>query len=210
MTSQQSSRQVSELTGKWGILGGTFDPIQLGHLTLATEIQAAGKLSGVLFVPAFKPTHKMGRAVAGWEDRLAMVRMAVAERQTFAVSSIEAEMNMPGYSLNTVRALKQRHPKAHFYFIVGADLIYELDTWYKPTELLREIRILAGTRPLSGSGDDIKRYQSERIEYIETSPVDISSTLVRRRIKEGISPGELCDLVGRQVAEYIVSRKLYL
>jgi len=210
LTSQQSSRQVPELTGKWGILGGTFDPIQLGHFTLATEIQTAAKLSGVLFVPAYEPTHKMGRAVANWEDRLAMVRLAIADQQTFAVSSIEAEMNLPGYSLNTVRALKQRHPKAQFYFIAGADLIYQLDTWYKPTELLREICIIAGTRPLSGSGDDIKRYQSEQIKYIETSPVDISSSLVRRRIKEGISPGKLSDLVGKQVAEYIVSRKLYL
>jgi nicotinate-nucleotide adenylyltransferase len=209
LTSQQSSRQVSELTGKWGILGGTFDPVQLGHLTLASEIQAARDLSGVLFVPAYEPTHKRDRTVAGWEDRLAMVRLAVVDRQAFAVSSIEAEMNLPGYSLNTVRALKQKNPKVQFYFIVGTDLIYELDTWHKPTELLREISILAGTRLLSGCCDDSKRYPSERIEYIETSQVDVSSTLVRELIREGISPNELSDLVGKRVAEYIISRKLY-
>jgi len=96
------NRQILRLKGDWGILGGTFDPIQLGHLRLASDIRTAKNLDGVIFVPAFQPVHKVNRCRAVFEDRLAMDHLAVEREKSFVVSAVEAEMDLPGYSLNTV------------------------------------------------------------------------------------------------------------
>jgi len=205
----RSNKPAPGMTGNWGILGGAFDPVHRGHLTLASDIRAAKTLTGVLFVPSYEPPHKMNRCEASWDDRLAMIRLAIEGRDSFKVSTVEAEMSQPGYSLNTVRALKCLYPDVTWYFIIGEDLLSEFAAWHRPEEILREVRILAGSRPAAPAPGSAQPYRSDRIEVVTTGLFDVSSTEIRRRIKEGTAPAELRELVGDAVGEYILSRKLY-
>ncbi len=206
---QEPNKPAHQVTGSWAILGGAFDPIHRGHLTLASDILKARQMTGVLFVPSFKPPLKLNTCRGSYEDRVVMVRLALEPYPSFRLSTIESEMNQPGYTLNTVRALKEKHPQGRFYFLIGADLLPDISNWYRPDEILKEVPVLVGSRP-TGSGMVAERtYQSERIEYVETSLIDISSSMIRDRVRNGLSLEELSQLVGTPVARYIVRRKLY-
>ena len=200
--------------GSWGILGGTFDPVHRGHLALARGIYEQKKLIGALFVPSIRHPFKQGQCQASFSDRVAMLRLAVENHECFLVSEIEAEMDLSGYTLDTVRACKRRYPRAEFSFIVGADILDELKHWHDPEQILREVRILVGSRPLYNEKQLVARKQlaafpSDRIELVPTSLIDISSTEVRQKIGTNISPNELDRLIPSKVRQYIRQRKLY-
>lgn len=194
---------------KWGILGGTFDPVHRGHLQLAQEIRAAVQLDGVMLIPAFHPPHRNNQTLASFDDRLAMLRLAADDDASFVVSNIEEKLDRPGYTLETMRAVKKRHPKVEFFFIVGADNLSMLRTWHEWETVLEENRLLVGSRP----GADLSRlasYSDYDLEVVETSLIDISSTNIRWRIHNGIDLDELSRLVPSPVAKYIAERKIYL
>jgi len=195
-----------------GILGGTFDPVHVGHLALAEAARTAFGLARVLFIPAAVPPHKPGGAVAAAEDRLAMVRRAVDAAPYFAVSEVELERQGPSYTVDTLANLQQRHPGAELYFITGADEVLALDTWHDPQRLLQLARFIAATRP----GFDLSRLaQLEsrlgpvargRLLPLEWLELGLSSTDLRRLLSEGRS---VRYLVPERVAEYIEERRLY-
>lgn len=195
-----------------GILGGTFDPVHVGHLALAEAARTAFGLARVLFIPAAVPPHKPGGAVAAAEDRLAMVRRAVDAAPYFAVSEVELERQGPSYTVDTLANLQQRHPGAELYFITGADEVLALDTWHDPQRLLQLARFIAATRP----GFDLSRLaQMEsrlgpvargRLLPLEWLELGLSSTDLRRLLSEGRS---VRYLVPERVAEYIEERRLY-
>ncbi len=194
--------------GEWGILGGAFNPVHNGHLTLARGIRAAKRSDGVLLVPSYRPPRKSLADFASWDDRLAMLRLAVDDDPGLLVSTIESESETTGYTLLLVRALKKRYPEARLYFIIGADLLAEFDTWYEAGELINEIPVVAGSRPgakLAATSPLL----AGRVEIVETAMVDVSSRDIRARVKAGISLETLATLVPRPVAEYICKRKLY-
>ncbi len=200
--------------GSWGILGGTFDPVHRGHLALVHEICEQKKLTGALFVPSIRHPFKQGQCQASFSDRVAMLRLAVESHECFLVSEIEAEMDLSGYTLDTVRACKQRYPQAEFSFIVGADILGELKQWHDPEQILREVRILVGSRPPYDKKQLVAQKQlaafpSDRIELVPTSLIDISSTEVRQKIGTNISPDELDRLIPPKVRQYIQQRRLY-
>lgn len=195
-----------------GILGGTFDPVHVGHLALAEAARTAFDLDRVLFIPAAVPPHKPGGAVAAAEDRLAMVRRAVDAAPYFAVSEVELERQGPSYTVDTLADLQQRHPDAELYFITGADEVLALDTWHEPQRLLQLARFIAATRP----GFDLSRLaQMEsrlgpvargRLLPLEWLELGLSSTDLRRLLSEGRS---VRYLVPELVVEYIEERRLY-
>ena len=206
--------------GSWGILGGTFDPVHRGHLTLAREIYEQKKLTGALFVPSIRHPFKQGQCRASFSDRVAMLRLAVENHECFLVSEIEAEMDLSGYTLDTVRACKQRYPRAEFSFIVGTDILGELKQWHNPEQILKEVRILVGSRPPYNEKQLVAKKQlvaqkqlaafpSDRIELVPTSLIDISSTEVRQKIGDNVSSDELDRLIPSKVRQYIQQRKLY-
>ena len=212
--------------GSWGILGGTFDPVHRGHLALAGEVCEQKELTGALFVPSIRHPFKQGQCQASFSDRVAMLRLAVENHACFLVSEIEAEMDLSGYTLDTVRACKQRYPRAEFSFIVGADILGELKQWHNPEQILREVRILVGSRPPYDKKQlvaqkklatqkqlvaqkQLAAFPSDRIELVPTSLVDISSTEVRQKIGDNISSDELDRLIPSKVRQYIQQRKLY-
>ena len=193
---------------QWGIFGGAFDPVHNGHLTLAREIFQAAGLDGILIVPSFNPPRKNKGCVASFDDRVAMLRWALADFDQFCVSEIEAESEEPGYTLHTVRALKKRYPKSTFSFIIGADLLMELETWYEAEEIIKEVRIIAGTRPGAGlvppSG-----FPEGAITLVPTTAVNLASHEIRGLVSSGITLTELSRMVPPAVATYIFEHGLY-
>lgn len=192
----------------WGILGGTFDPIHRGHLTLVRDIQLKKPLDGILLIPAHNHPFKKEQAVASYENRLAMLRLAIPRHEPIHVCEIEKELDLSGYTLDTVRAVKKRYPGVTFCFLVGADNIAQIGTWYKPEEILNELTVIAGTRP-GFSPEQATEPLAARIEYIETTPVDISSSVIRNMISVKASREELIKWLDLPVYDYILSKGLY-
>jgi nicotinate-nucleotide adenylyltransferase len=193
---------------RWGILGGVFDPVHRGHLSLACEMLSKADLDGVLFVPSFDPPHRSGKIRAPFRDRVEMLRLALTEQPACVVSDVEATLNQPGYTLVLITELERRYPEVEWLFIMGADNISTFSTWYRWEDILRKIKVLAGARP-GQTGDAIGEFPSDRMQLVPTVTRDVSSTEVRRLIKEGSTVERLCELVPEAVAVYIREHGLY-
>lgn len=198
---------------KIGLMGGTFDPIHHGHLVTAEAVREEFGLDKVLFVPAAQPPHKPGRDFAPAYARLLMAEMATCENCHFEVSQIELKRQGPSYSVETLRELREKHAlEAEYYFILGADAINELGSWHNPEELLGLCHFIAATR--QGSLLDLPRLRrelgeravAERIHDLSTPELEISSTDIRRRLREGMS---IKYLVPAAVEAYIYKEGLY-
>jgi len=193
---------------RWGILGGRFDPVHFGHLTLATEARRLQKLSGVLLVPSQSHAIKQSEARASFADRVEMLRLAIAPYNFLEISPIEALQNLSGYTLDTVKAIKQQYTGTEFFFIIGADNLTKFEKWHRPKEILKEIAIIVGARP-DHDLTDIKRLPADRVIKMESALVNVSSTMVRDRLATASDYTGLSDLMPPQVIEYIKRRNLY-
>ncbi len=187
------------------IFGGTFDPVHLGHLIVAEHAADTADLAQVLFVPAGRPPHKAGKALAPGADRLAMVELAVAGNPRFAVSRVELERaSEPSFTIDTVRRMKAEGVR-DVALILGADSLVELSTWREPEALVAECRVLVVERP----GWELERAPAHlraRVTGISTPRIDISSSAIRARIAAGLS---IRYLVPEPVREYILAHRLY-
>lgn len=196
---------------KVGVLGGTFDPIHLGHLIIAETVRHKLALEEVLFVPAGQPWLK-GSVVTEAEHRLEMVVLATASNPHFTVSTIDLERPGPTYSVDTVTELRAGlGAGAKLYFIVGLDAVKELPTWRSPARLMESCQIVAVRRPGHGALD-MRSLESgvpgasEHITPVDVPQVDISATEIRRRVSRGMS---IRYLVPETVEEYIATHGLY-
>ncbi len=137
-----------------------------------------------------------------------MLRLAIGSNDRFAISEIEKGSAEPGYTLVTVRTLKKRFPQTTFDFIIGADLLTELESWYEAEQIVKEVGIVAGSRP----GAIIKipdRFPVGAIQIVETSLVDLASNQIRKDIAGGMTEEGLAQVVPPPVAEYIIAHGLY-
>jgi nicotinate-nucleotide adenylyltransferase len=192
---------VNTKAARIGVLGGTFDPIHIGHLAAASEVFAALSLDLVLVVPATEQPFKRGAEVASGEDRLAMARMAVAADPRIEVSAVDIERGAPTYSIDTMSDLDAAHPGSTWYFVTGADALARLDEW-RDSERLRELATFVGvTRP----GYEVPAGLSG-IPLVEVPALGVSSTDVRRRVSLGLP---IRYLVPDVVADYIGEHHLY-
>lgn len=187
---------------KIGILGGTFNPIHLGHLILAEEAREKLGLDKIIFVPAYLPPHKdNGGVIIPAEERLSMVRLAIKGNPAFSVSDLEIRRGGRSYTIDTVRQFRARFPKHKLFFIIGSDLLNYLKEWKDVRDVISLVTFIAATRP---------GYALERIPaYIRTlsiRAVDISAFEIRKRIKEGKS---FRYLVTNAVYDHIRRKKLY-
>jgi nicotinate-nucleotide adenylyltransferase len=195
------------------VLGGTFDPIHLGHLGVARAARAAHALSRVLLIPAATPPHKRGDLTAA-EDRLAMVRIAAATEPGLEASAIEIARGGVSYTVDTLSELARGTPCAEIFFIIGEDTVAELPSWKDSSRLFELSRIVAVNRPGPRIRFDRARFPDvppevlERCERdrVQMKPLDIASREIRRMIAEG-EPFE--QLVPPGVAEYIRKHRLY-
>ena len=184
-----------------GVLGGTFDPIHIGHLAAASEVHAALSLDRVLVVPAAEQPFKKGTEIASGEHRLAMARLAVAGDPRLEVSDIDVARGAPTYTIDTMADLEREHPGTAWFFVTGADALARLDEWRESTRLRETVTFVGVTRPgytvPAGLGD---------IPLVEVPALGVSSTDVRRRVRLGLP---IRYLVPDQVADYIGENHLY-
>ncbi len=168
-----------------GILGGTFDPVHVGHLVAATWAREAFELERVLLVVANVPWQKVGtRAVTPAEQRFLVVEAAVAGVEGVEACRMEIDRGGPSYSADTVDELLGSVPSAQPYLIVGADVAAELGTWQRVDELREVVTLVVVDRGGVGSGDDPPGW---RVERLRIPALDISSSQLRRRLAEGRS-----------------------
>lgn len=197
---------------KIGVLGGTFDPIHIGHLVTAEAVRIEYSLDKVLFVPAANPPHKQAAKVTPAIHRYIMTVMATYSNPHFSVSAIEMERPGPSYTIDTVRTLiAQLGEQTELYFITGADAVHDLPTWHDIEKLLDLCNFVAATRPgcISMIDDVIKYFGTkgrQRIHRLATPELEISSTDIRERVKKYRS---IKYIVPESVEQYILKEGLY-
>lgn len=198
---------------KVGIMGGTFDPIHLGHLATAESVREIFQLDEILFIPAARPPHKTEKFVTPELHRLMMTFLATKSNEKFQVSPMEILRDGLSYTLETVNELhKKLGESTELFFIIGADSLQDLPTWYQSRELVNQCHFIATTRPnVNVHLSELKKFFGklfkEKIHPVTTPGIEISSTEIRRRVKEGLS---IKYLVPEVVEEYIKKERLYL
>ncbi len=129
------------------IMGGTFDPIHMGHLRMARAVQRQMDFDRVVFLPSYIPPHKQTRSnCASWQDRLAMVELAIQEYDDFVVSCLEFERGGISYTYDTINFMQELWPGAEIYLIIGEDALIHLYKWYRVPDLLRLVHFVAAKR----------------------------------------------------------------
>jgi len=199
---------------KIGVLGGSFDPVHMGHLSIAEEAREAFRLDRVVFVPAAKPPHKGGATAAPAADRLRMVELAVAGNPAFIVSDVEMRRDGPSYTIDTLDEIQRMYPEMSVYFIVGADSLAELHNWHRAGDLVRRFDFLIIGRPgapgvsLDGLKEKFGPEAARRLDanYLRSGFFELSATEIRERARAGRS---IRYLVPRAVERYILARGLY-
>jgi nicotinate-nucleotide adenylyltransferase len=198
------------LAERVGLLGGTFNPPHLAHLVCAQEACAQLALDRVVFVPVFAPPHKEVEADPGVEHRVELCRRAVAGDERFAVSRIEADVPGRSYTVDTLRRLNESSPEDELTFIVGGDMAQALPTWHEPEAVLSLARLGVAEREGVRRADISERLSglgsADRIRFFDMPRLDISSSMIRRRVAAG---RPIRYLVPDAVADYIASARLY-
>ena len=219
-----------------GILGGSFDPVHVGHLHVARSAQAAFELDHVVFVPAARPPHKPGRQLAAGEHRTAMLELALAGRPDWSVDTLELERGGLSFTIDTVRALPERlahlglAPDCELFLLIGWDNLRGLERWREARALLSLVQPVVVYRAPAGAPDTPAarlRGASELLEHLRAElgdavyarlergflpiePVGVSSTAIRASFAAGEDPGEtLGDVLPAGVGEYVRRAGLY-
>jgi nicotinate-nucleotide adenylyltransferase len=192
-----------------GILGGTFDPIHLGHLAAAEAARDCAGLDRVLLVPTGQPPHRPA-AHAPPNDRLEMCRLAAAGRQWLEVSDMEVERPGPSYTADTLRLLRSASPHDDYRLVLGWDAAREIRTWHEPEAVLEQAQMIILGRPGLALPTPDRLLEAgldpDRVQLCAEATPDIRATEIRRRAAAGES---LAGLVDPAVEAYIVARRLY-
>ena len=209
-----------------GVLGGTFDPVHLGHLRAAEEALDMLGLDEMLFVPVAVPPHKPDRKILSFESRWHMLQLAVAGNKRFRLSDLERRMPGKSYTVHSLKRLHEENPGAEIFFLVGCDAFFEMDTWYDFKEIFRLADIVVLCRP-GCSEDEILEFVTKKVSELYTivpgsrrirhpelcsvyslpnTRMDISSTRIRELAAQGLSARYL---VPDDVWSYIGENELY-
>jgi nicotinate-nucleotide adenylyltransferase len=191
-----------------GMMGGTFDPIHLGHLAIADDVRDALALERILFVPAGTPPHKPAAEVTPVEHRVAMVAAAIADNPAFELSRIEVDRAGPSYTVDTVEQLAADHEVT---VILSAETFHELPTWHAPDRLFAAARVAVVPREGYPAPDPAWLSttfpgREDRVTYVGAPHLGVSSTGIRARIAAGRT---VRYLVPPAVAAYIADHGLY-
>lgn len=197
------------MTKRLGIFGGSFDPIHIGHLLIASDICEHLCLDAVHFVLAPRPPHKQ-QLMAADTHRIAMLRMAIESDDRFVLDLREFDRTGPSFTVQTLESFVSEDPNATLFFIMGEDSLAEFPTWYQPERILQLAHLAVACRP--GTDVDLASIGRKlpaatgRIDMVETPELEISSSLIRERRRKGIM---IRYLVPAEVEHYITDRQLY-
>lgn len=196
---------------KYGIFGGSFNPIHYGHLMICEYIKEEMGLDKVIFIPTGNPPHKELELSA--EDRYEMVRLAISPNPDFEISDIETIRVKKSYTVDTIRELKKIYKEEKLYFLIGLDSLFQLKTWMKIGDLSQEIEFVVALRPgyldkeeVNKEIDFLRENFGTKINLIKTPLYEISSTDLRDRIRVGKS---LRYLIPKKVLDYIEESGFY-
>lgn len=211
---------------KTGILGGTFNPIHLAHLRIAEEVLQACELDRVLFIPAAEPPHKDIAGEVAFAHRLAMVEAAIKGSPCFQASDLEFRRSGKSFSVDTLEILRQEDPQGQRYFIIGLDSYRDIASWKDFARLFSLSHMVVTTRPgvvvnkpleplpvamhkdfcYDENVGNFRHKSGNYLIFMEETRLDISSTQIRERLKNGLS---ISSLVPAVVADYIKKHGLY-
>ncbi|MFA6173604.1 MAG: nicotinate-nucleotide adenylyltransferase [Kiritimatiellales bacterium] len=204
---------TNKTTERIGVFGGSFDPVHIGHLTIAQDAVEQLELDRLIFVPAAVPPHKQDKALAEGRHRFEMLQLATESNLSFEVSDMELQRGGVSYTFDTITQIQFEHPGAELFFIVGLDSLVELHCWRNVDKLLELCTIV----PFARGGEDPARV-AEQIKLsepwktrlmerlIRIHEVEISASEIRMRLAEGLS---IRYLVPPEVEMYIAEHHLY-
>lgn len=188
-----------------GVMGGTFDPIHIGHLVAASEVAHRFHLERVVFVPTGRPWQKSDRRVSDPEDRYLMTVIATADDERFSVSRVDVDRDGPTYTVDTLRDIRTEIGEEHdYHFITGADALGDILSWREPDEVLRLAHLVGVTRPGHVLVDP--GLAPGRVTLLEIPALAISSSDIRARVSRG---EPIRYLVTPGVEAYIAKVGLY-
>lgn len=203
---------------RFGVMGGSFNPIHIGHISIAQQIQSALRLETVFLMPAASPPHKQNDPdMASGQHRLEMCRLALQGMRGLEATDYELKRGGVSYTIDTARALREAYGKdAEIRFLIGSDSLAELPTWKDIGELVTIVDFAIAERRACPQTDAVWNHVREnlgreaeeklRAGVVAIDPVDMSSTEIRERVRKGEN---LSGLVRYPVAEYIENWKLY-
>jgi nicotinate-nucleotide adenylyltransferase len=194
-----------------GLLGGTFNPPHLGHLVCAQDACFQLGLDRVLFVPVHSPPHKALESDPGVEHRVQLCVVAVGDDERLGVSRAEADVPRPSYTVDTLRRLHDQCPEDQLTFIVGGDMAHSLPAWREPEAIVALAELGVAERSGLRREDILERLAgipgaAERVRFFDMPRIDVSSTLIRRRVAAG---EPVRYLLPDAVADYIARERLY-
>lgn len=198
---------------KVGILGGTFDPIHNGHILLANQAYEEYQLDEIWFMPSGQPPHKKNHTVTESFHRCNMAQLAIAGCSHFIFSDFEVKRSGNTYTAQTLSLLHEQYPEHEFFFIVGADSLFEIEHWYHPEEIMSQTTLLVAKRSYKNESLDLElqaqylrdQYQAQ-ISFLHSPQLDIASIDLREKKRQGDS---LQALIPNSVESYIIEHHLY-
>ncbi len=193
---------------KVGILGGTFDPLHIGHLVMADQALYYAGLDEIWFIPAPSPPHKQGKVITDISHRLGMLKNVLAGDSKYRICTIELERKGPSYTIDTIKELISLYPEHQFYFIIGGDMIRYLPKWHQIDELMTMIRFIGLDRPGYSLSAQNQREEElyQKVMLYPMPQLDISSSQIREWVKIG---RPIRNLVPDLVEGYIKEHHLY-
>jgi nicotinate-nucleotide adenylyltransferase len=198
---------------KIGLLGGSFNPIHTGHLLLAESARDQYELDKVLFIPTGNNPFKLSQDEISREHRLKMVELAIEGNESFEILTLEIDQEGITYTIDTINKIKRIYPDSDFYFIAGADLMFEITLWKGAPELLKAVKFITTFRPgyshdrLDMRIQELQDIYGASIYKLYATEMDIASSDIRSRIKNGYS---IRYLLPDSVESYIREHDLYL
>ena len=210
LTAANSSR-ASRISSRIGVLGGTFDPVHNGHIGIATAVFNVLELTSVLFIPADRPWMKessTGRSVSSIDHRIAMVELAIRDREGFELSMVDADRGRPSYSVDTISDLREVFGHAsELFLILGADALEELPRWRDPERLVSMCTLVCVGRPGSGLPEGLPiDHPGRKAQFVSGPMLPVSATEIRARESEGLP---IDGFVNNSVVAYIEENGLY-
>jgi nicotinate-nucleotide adenylyltransferase len=195
-----------------GILGGTFDPIHIGHLVVAEEARVKLDLSEILFVPAGQPWLKVDHTITPATQRVEMLRLAIASNAHFKLCTLEVERSGPSYSIDTITALRSQLGEQSFFFILGSDSLAGFHLWKEPARLVQVCQLVVVPRldlnsPGLESLEPLIPGLARSVIQLDAPIMEVSSSKIRQRIAQGLP---IHYLVPEVVEKYILEQKLYV
>jgi nicotinate-nucleotide adenylyltransferase len=196
-----------------GVFGGSFDPVHMGHLTIAQDAVEQLELSRLIFVPAAVPPHKQEKTLVEGRHRLEMLQLATESNLSFEVSDMELQRGGISYTFDTMRQIQFEHPGAELFFIIGLDSLVELHLWRNIEPLLEMCTVVPFARGGEDSAKIAQQIQLSNVwktklleRLIRIHEIEISASEIRMRLAEGLS---IRYLVSPEVEMYIAEHHLY-